>query len=1174
MDQPPKGNNKEEELTNEALLAKLKKLKETTEGIKRNISSLEAKKAALGEEDEKETEHENNPEEPEVIELEVDEGEKGNPEELNIEEGKINLRMKPRLTTNAVAEKLAEDATVDGGEEEGEGDTLEGEESEKELIETYNKLAKAYSKKYTNKSLTLEEVGQALKDLQVIIDLAENNKSIFDEGTILDLKNKKEDLKEKKSGMEDKKDSETEIKKYQEEKEKDSIVHTLVSSFGYKKEELENLSPRELKNLYNRKNTEKIAKDTYEEYVNSPYDEDLEEKYKKSILNNAKELGKEDSEKAKLYILEETKKIQEAKASNLEKIGDKIAKGVNKFAQYGIDHIDKDGNQVKYTKLQKGAKMLLDATIVAAPAMFINPGQGISTIARKAIRKLGLASLAELPFMKNTESSYKKALLSGAVGVGLTVATGGGVLLATLFAASGTLLLAVKSIYIKEEVTNGTSFTEKINRKIRKKFGIKGLTEEEIKEKVEEAKNVIDSETDLDKLYQATEELQNFEKKLSRKQALRYGLQTAAKMGAVALMTKGVDQGQGQEKDISIASNLKEKLFGDNEEIENQPETQKVIEVDLATEEMKDFKNMEITELPVDTDTVTHHPEIESELIINDNLDNIQESYKEGGNVTEKSLEEVAEPSLSDEALDEPNGSLQKEIENEGNIEEESTQENQTNTEEEAKETPKETATKTTTQEASSSLNLKEGESIDIPNESVIKEGRSGITYAFRDQLRADHQLAKTLGVDMDKINDNSYMADFTKDLAVKTGYISEEGHEVRVAVRDKVAYVLHEEGGGPVVIEAEIDPNDSRMGNVVEINKQGSTFEPDTKDGIEKDYEYSKDKTYSYGTTKDDSHSDGLATPQRVDHEGIYSTPIRVGIQVDTDKYWEGTPIEGLEPQNMTNADAWAEHKEGPLKDFFAKGRENMTKDEIELAEKLRTNFLLASKEDPGLYKYIRSQPKLTMEDAENLYNKILNKGFRIGNIEDDYITPASAQGGYTEQSTSIDTTSGYETGGDVGYSIRGGGSSELSEDELITPVRITDTEDTEQLSSEEIAIPMRNIAQKYDYDFNDAEILEANKNYETYIKEVFGAKGENDIEWLEIKEEKADRYLRDIEFADDQEDKFSHALKELKKKTRLEPNNTFFRKESVESFLTRNILEAKKQKINIESILTSISK
>jgi hypothetical protein len=117
---------------------------------------------------------------------------------------------------------------------------------------------------------------------------------------------------------------------------------------------------------------------------------------------------------------------------------------------------------------------------------------------------------------------------------------------------------------------------------------------------------------------------------------------------------------------------------------------------------------------------------------------------------------------------------------------------------------------------------------VEVNLNAIVKPG-DGITQAFAAQMKADPNLALKLGFHGD-INNKQDVAQFTKELAIKTGYIDTEGHEVRVAEADKVAYELKVENGNVIVDEKSVD------GKIFETHNEGDKFEKEV-DEYEKAY-------------------------------------------------------------------------------------------------------------------------------------------------------------------------------------------------------------------------------------------------------------------------------------------------------------------------------------------------
>lgn len=121
-----------------------------------------------------------------------------------------------------------------------------------------------------------------------------------------------------------------------------------------------------------------------------------------------------------------------------------------------------------------------------------------------------------------------------------------------------------------------------------------------------------------------------------------------------------------------------------------------------------------------------------------------------------------------------------------------------------------------------------------VPPEAILRNAvvhkNEGITQAFARQIR---QNPKEFGYEGD-VHDKHAMALFTKELAIKTGYMDNSGHEVRVAMPNRVAYELKMENGHPVVLEKTID------GKLLEIHHEGDILKTPEKH----EYAYTKHMT------------------------------------------------------------------------------------------------------------------------------------------------------------------------------------------------------------------------------------------------------------------------------------------------------------------------------------------
>lgn len=129
---------------------------------------------------------------------------------------------------------------------------------------------------------------------------------------------------------------------------------------------------------------------------------------------------------------------------------------------------------------------------------------------------------------------------------------------------------------------------------------------------------------------------------------------------------------------------------------------------------------------------------------------------------------------------------------------------------------------------------------------AIVHQG--GVTQSWAEQLKHDEQLAKDLGFKGD-VHNRHDMAEFTKNLAIKTGYMDTQGHEVRVSAPDKIAYELKADHGHAVITEKTIE------GNIIETHHEGDKFE--FGDGKESNkYEYLESKNSVDPNYNSDAHS------------------------------------------------------------------------------------------------------------------------------------------------------------------------------------------------------------------------------------------------------------------------------------------------------------------------------
>ena len=141
--------------------------------------------------------------------------------------------------------------------------------------------------------------------------------------------------------------------------------------------------------------------------------------------------------------------------------------------------------------------------------------------------------------------------------------------------------------------------------------------------------------------------------------------------------------------------------------------------------------------------------------------------------------------------------------------------------------------------------------------DAVIHKGE-GIEHAFIRQIERP-ELAKQFGFTGD-VSDTKALHAFAQRqahlLAIKEGYVSSDGQEIRVAGADKMAYEINMDSGYPVIEEKTIS------GEIIETHQEGDPFEK-----ITEDYEY------KHGGNRGIAQGD--ATPPRTSVvEGAESTP------------------------------------------------------------------------------------------------------------------------------------------------------------------------------------------------------------------------------------------------------------------------------------------------------------
>lgn len=396
-----------------------------------------------------------------------------------------------------------------------------------------------------------------------------------------------------------------------------------------------------------------------------------------------------------------------------------------------------------------------------------------------------------------------------------------------------------------------------------------------------------------------------------------------------------------------------------------------------------------------------------------------------------------------------------------------------------------------------------------------------GITYSYLEQLKDNPELCEKLGIDHDKLNDPNYAAQKTAEIAVKNGYLekvtNENGDvswkEVRVLHPDKSAYVLTAENGQPVTTEYQIEKNDdgTYTGTKVETHHSGDKFEPNTTDGIEKEYEYSTGKEYHYGEKITDQ-----PVQKTLSDSPIEKTQAPQKIEVGPKDYAYKNVYDSEEfkkVENMSN------------KDFMTKGAENLitTEEGDHLTGFMKKEYEAALKVDPDLKNYILNHPNLTNKEVLKLYQDIQN-----GKID---IKGEELLNTNTEKSLS-ETLTGQEK------------------------------RDFDYINS-------RAIENGYYDDLNDNALKDVSDVYKHNVETIFHDRDD----WNDVKDDPVSRYLKmdENKIEDPKTLALVHHLHELKEKVGLEPlkeTGLFGHREDVDEYMARSLLEAKKAGIDLDKL------
>lgn len=394
------------------------------------------------------------------------------------------------------------------------------------------------------------------------------------------------------------------------------------------------------------------------------------------------------------------------------------------------------------------------------------------------------------------------------------------------------------------------------------------------------------------------------------------------------------------------------------------------------------------------------------------------------------------------------------------------------------------------------------------PNAIIDGKERVGITYAFRDQLKADKKLTEDLCLDYNKLDDAKYVAKITKDLAIKLGYMDGEGHEIRISEdgTNKVAYVLSANADG----KAEVNEVNVETGKTIQTHCEGDNFEGKN---FNKEYEYYTDEAYDYNKDiKVDTVLDnkpeypGEVTDASINPDSVLSNEVKAIGEV-TDAKLENTSIEKYDFQTVEKSPEWQKVENMKLKQFFAIGKSNMNSEQIKVAEYLRAEYAQALAKDSDLEKFILSkQDTITVDGARQVYNDVINKNYDIKEVE-------------------------YKNNTNTYGSI---------EDELKTDQELKE---------------LTNIARENKYKLSEEELKSTKKVYQENINKIFGDKKQG---WYEGKDQSVSKYMK----LGDETPLSKHLNQINKLGNNFEPKNGFLgiKKEQIDHYLMRVTLEAQK--------------
>lgn len=447
---------------------------------------------------------------------------------------------------------------------------------------------------------------------------------------------------------------------------------------------------------------------------------------------------------------------------------------------------------------------------------------------------------------------------------------------------------------------------------------------------------------------------------------------------------------------------------------------------------------------------------------------------------------------------------------------------------------------------------IDDSEKLIVKPEAIIDgDIRKGITYTFRDQLCADEELAKKLGIDSAKLNDPSYVAKITKEIAIKTGYMDNQGHEIRVGKEGvgKIAYVLGVDNEGRIEVK-EVE---------VETGKPMDTphHEGDKLEKKLESYEYEKIKKTYADIEKAYGENSGIVAPERTpEYEQQLSNSYLMGD--DNQEYLENnysntqanTPDDlsndeivapekvntGYTLENYDKYQDWSKIKDLKLKDFLltAQATDKYGIEGKKFAESLREFYqkaLEASNNDEDFANFVRNNPNLNIEEATNLYKDVAKEGDFTDTLKEKY--------NFYEWKDSLIEKISFS-------------KKQVAEIKSLRKIIQDDDKMEDTLKS------------KYGKDFFKDKNFdkfstspEIRSIYSQYEKNIAILSKNNESEWLRIKDQSAKEYMEELKGGD----YLSEYLEKLQSVTKLTPGSGWlgFGKEEIDEYIMRATMKAK---------------